>query len=203
MNWDDYEIYDPGVVNPLNTLPRSEARRAFDRLMNEKTARIEMLRWLLKANGVELSSTDDGIQDLNDWFRGNLAVDPDEPGRLLPHWYSLVNDVALFLGDVMIERCPGLRWEFFIGGKKDAAYQRHVIMGFRQVPNPKYNIDIDRRVATYGHRIVASRGSVSRYGSYTVRGVEVDVDAAAANQRDRDVEDDAFWQWVRAAQSKA
>lgn len=25
------------------------------------------------------------------------------PGRLLPAWYSLVNDVALFLGDVMIQ----------------------------------------------------------------------------------------------------
>jgi hypothetical protein len=28
------------------------------------------------------------------------------PGRLLPVWYSVVNDVALFLGDVMIQRFP-------------------------------------------------------------------------------------------------
>jgi hypothetical protein len=203
MTWDDYEIYQPGVIGPLNTLPRAEARGAFDRLMNEKAARIEMLRRLLDANGVELKSTDEGIEDLNDWFRANVQADPAKPGRLLPDWYSVVNDVALFLGDVMIERCPDLRWEFFIGGKKDMAYQRHVIMGFSQVSDPKFNIDVDRQVANYAHRIVASRGSVPRYGSVTVRGVKIDVDAVAARGRDREIEDDAFWRWVRAAESEA
>jgi hypothetical protein len=43
---------------------------------------------------------------------------------------SLTNDVALFLGDEMIARNPGLRWEFFTWGKRDLSYQRHVIMGF-------------------------------------------------------------------------
>jgi hypothetical protein len=120
----------------------------------------------------------------------------------LPEWYSVVNDVALFLGDVILERCPGLRWEFFTGGKKDVAYQRHVIMGFSRVPNSKFNVDIDRNVATYAHRIVASRGSVPTYGKQTVRGVEIDVDAVAASERN-DVEEDAFWRWVKAAESDA
>lgn len=65
INWDSYEIYSPAVVGPLNTLPRAEARRAFDRLMAERPARIEMLRRLLKANGVELSNTDDGLLQPN------------------------------------------------------------------------------------------------------------------------------------------
>jgi hypothetical protein len=38
---------------------------------------------------------------------------------LLPDWYSVVNDLALFLGETMIERCSTLRWEFFTGGKKN------------------------------------------------------------------------------------
>lgn len=97
----------------------------------------------------------------------------------MPESYSIVNDAALFLGDVMIERCPGLRWEFFTGGKKDAAYQHHVIMGFTRLPNPKFNVDIDRNVATYAHRIIASRGSIATYAERTVRGVEINVDAAA------------------------
>jgi hypothetical protein len=201
--WDGYEIYDPGVSGPLNTLPREEARRGFDALMEAKPGRTEMLRRLLKANGVELTGTDAGLQDLNDWFRASVEADPGNPGRLLPGWYSVVNDVALFLGDVMIERCPGLRWEFFTGGKKNVSYQRHVIMGFSRVPNPKYNVDVDRRVATYAHRIVASRGSVARYGHVTVRGVEIDVDAAAARQVRGEVEDDAFWRWVKAAELEA
>jgi hypothetical protein len=203
MNWDGYEIYHPGVFGPLNTLPRGEARRAFNALMEAKSARIEMLRRLLKANGVELASTDAAIQDLNDWFRANVQADPSKPGRLLPEWYSVVNDVALFLGDVMIERCPGLRWEFFTWGKKNVSYQRHVIMGFGQVPEPKYNLDVDRRVATYAHRIVARRGSVARNGRVTVRGVEIDIDAAAARHRDSEIEADAFWKWVKAAELQA
>src|SRR5215472_3142029 len=116
MIWDDYEIYNPGVFDPLNTLLPREARRAYNMLMEAKPGRIEMLRKLLRANGVELTSTDAAIQDLNDWFRANVEADPDKPGRLLPGWYSVVNDVALFLGEVMIERSPGLRWEFYTWG---------------------------------------------------------------------------------------
>lgn len=203
VDWDGYVIYHPGASATLNTLPRTEARRAFDKLMEEKPARIEMLRGLLDANGVQLSGSDPGIQDLNDWFVANVEADPAKPGRLLPEWYSVVNDVALFLGDVVIERCPMLRWEFYIWGKKNVAFQRPVIMGFRQVVNPKYNIDIDRRVATYGHRIVASRGSVAHHGKVTVRGVEINVDAAVARQPAREIEPDAFWRWVKQAESQA
>jgi hypothetical protein len=202
MNWDEYEIYDPGVFAPLNTLPRAEARAAFDKLMREKTQRIEILRRLMSANGVHLSRTDEGIQDLNDWFRATIEPDPAKPGRLLPDWYSVVNDIALFLGEVITERCPGLRWQFFTWGKKDVAYQHHVLMGFR-VPNPKFNMDIDARVAGYGHRIVASRGSIPHYGTVVVRGVEIDVDAVTAQTRDRPIEEDAFWRWVKWAESSA
>ena len=203
MDWDGYEIYDPGVYGPPNTLPRAEARQAFRRLMEAKPARIGMLRQLLKANGVELSSTDEGIQDLNDWFWANVEADPKTPGRLLPDWYSVVNDIGLFLGDVMIERCPGLRWEFFTSGKKSASYQRHVIMGFSGVSHPKYNINVDTAVAGYGHRIIAARGSVATYGTVVVRGVEIDVDAAAARGRERPIEEDAFLQWMNLAESNA
>lgn len=203
VDWDGYEVYDPGVSAPLNTLPRADARRAFNKLMEERPARAETLRCLLKANGVALVGTDSGIQDLNDWFVANVEDDADNPGRLLPDWYSVVNDVALFLGDVIIERCPGLRWEFYTGGKKDVSFQRHVLMGFSQVPNPKYNLDLDRAVATYGHRIVASRGSIAHHGQVNVRGVEIDVDAAVARQPAREIELDAFWRWVKLAESQA
>ena len=39
MNWDDYEIYHPGVFGPLHTLPRTEARRAFNARMEAKAGR--------------------------------------------------------------------------------------------------------------------------------------------------------------------
>lgn len=202
VNWDDYEIYNPGVSAPMNTVQRAEARHAFDKAMSEKPARVEMLCRLLKANGVELDDSDAAIQDLNDWFVANVEPDPDNPGRLTPEWYSIAHDVALFLGDVIIERCPGLRWEFFTGGKKDVSYQRHVITGFAHVSNPKYNLDLARRVATYGHRLVASRGSVAQHGTVTVRGVDIDVDVAVARQPAREIEPDAFWRWAKQAESQ-
>jgi hypothetical protein len=174
VTWSRYVPFDPGVRGPLHELSRREARQAFERLMSEKSARIDALRKLLSANGVALASSDEALQELNDWFRENVEAS-DQPGRLRNLWYAVVNDIALFLGEVMIERAPRLRWEFFTAGRKDVAYQRHVIMGFSGVPNPKYNIDIDAAVATYGHRIVAGNA----------------------------VEGDAFVRWVENAVERA
>ena len=154
IDWDEYVVYDPGVSAPLTTVPRAEARAAFDRLMAARPARVEMLRRLLKVNGVDLGTSDSEIQDLENWFRNHVQQDPAQPGRLLPEWYSVVNDVALFLGELMIQRRPTLRWTLFTAGKKNMSYQRHVRTGFDEVPNPRYNIDIDRLVATYAHQII-------------------------------------------------
>lgn len=173
VNWDDYKIYDPGVRGPLHELSRKDARGAFDRLMKQKAARIEMLERLAANNGVELDGSDVSLQDLNDWLRDEVETDPSQPGRLKPTWYSVVNDIALYLGDLMIGRCPSLCWAFYTGGVKDVSYQRHVLMGFK-TGNPKYNVDVDRLLATYVHRIAAGA----------------------------EVEDDAFWKWLEAADAQ-
>jgi len=204
INWDGYELYDPGVSAPLRTLSRHDARRAFKRCMETKTARLEMLSRLLKSNGVELDRFDLAIQYLNDWIFANVEADPEQPGRLHAGWYSVAHDVALFLGDVMIERHPNLHWEFFTWGKSNVAFQRHVIMGFG-TEDPKFhtNIDIDRSVSTYAHRIIESRGSVPNYGTVVVRGTEIDVDAIARQHRGREIETDAFWRWLQNAAQRA
>lgn len=172
LEWDDYEPFDPGVRGPLHELPRADAQAAFERLMAAKADRIVALRGLLKANGVDLDDSDSGVQDLEDWFRVNVQPDPANPGRLAPMWYSVVNDIALFLGDLIIGRHPGLRWTMFEGGKKNAAFQRHVIMGFSKVPNPKYNLDIDMAVATYAHCVVAGEPVEDDYFIKLLRSVD-------------------------------
>jgi len=204
IDWDDYELYDPGVAGPVKTLPRADARKAFTRCMETKGARIEILRRLLKANGIELGTEDAAIQDLNDWFFANVEPDLEQPGRLAPAWYSVVHDVAVFLGEVMIERHPNLHWEFFTWGKTNVAYQKHVIMGFG-TEDPKFhtNIDIDRMVATYAHQIIESRGSIPTHGTVNIRGAEIDVDAVSAQHRGREIETDAFWRWLGMAAQRA
>lgn len=104
----------------------------------------------------------------------------------------------------MIERNPNLRWEFFTWGKSNVAFQRHVIMGLG-TEDPKFhtNIDIDQMVTAYAHRIIAGRGSVPSYGTVEVRGTTVDIDAAAARHRDREVETDAFWRWLQRVAQRA
>lgn len=174
VNWGDYAPFDPGVTRPLHEVAKREARAAFQRLMEAKADRIAELRRLLSVNGIVLSSDGEGIQSLNDWFRSEVEGD-SATGRLLSIWYAVVNDLVLFLGDVIIARSPNLKWVMFDKGARDAAFQRHVIMGFSDVSNPKYNVDIDLLVATYGHRIVMGE----------------------------QVEPDAFVVWVADAASKA
>jgi hypothetical protein len=114
------------------------------------------LQRLLEGEGVVLGTTDADVQALNDWFRRSVKASSEDATRLANRWYAVVNDVAVVLGDVLIQRCPGLSWEFFTGGGKgDVAYQKHVITGFKNAPNAKFNLDIDRLVATYAHQVIA------------------------------------------------
>ncbi|GLI27913.1 hypothetical protein ARHIZOSPH14_21550 [Agromyces rhizosphaerae] len=202
--WDEYEPVVSSPTGQLETLPRVEARRLFEQCMESVPARLEALRRLLAANGVELTSSDASIRELNEWFITHVEAHPDLPGRLHPSWESICHDVALFLGEAMIERHSNLRWEFFIWGRTNVAYQRHVIMGFgTEDPKRHTNLDIDRSVTAYAHRIVESGGSVSTSGSVCIRGTEIDVDLIAAQHRMRDIDPDAFLRWLRSAARRA
>ena len=203
VDWGSYQLYRLGAVGSFQDLPRVEARAEFARIMAAKGQRIEMLRGLLKSNGVELASSADGIQNLNDWFRHNVEHDPARADGLLPEWYSVSFDIGLFLGEVLIGRHPNLHWEFFTWGKKNVSYQRPVIMGFSSVQNPRYNIDFWSQIETYGQSIVHGRGPKPVYGTTTVRGVVLDIDAIVAAAPRREPPKDRFWNWIVALDSEA
>jgi len=155
VDFSDYRCFDPGVNRPLSEVTKVEAKEHYDRLMSEKGERIAQLKNLLKKNGFDLKGDDSSIRTLSNWFFENVERSDSEPDRLKPIWYSVVNDIALFLGEEIIRRAPALRWELFLSGKKNMSYQRPVILGFPKVKNPKYNLDLDWAIGVYGHRIVA------------------------------------------------
>lgn len=178
--WDAYAPYDPGCEGPLQDLPRRAAKLAFEKLMAEKDARIDMLKKLLSANGLRLTRTDTGIQRLNDWFVDHVRPHREFKERLDNIWYSVVNDVALHLGDEIIRRSGGtLEWRMFIGPNDDVAYQRHVLMGFQQARNPLYNVDIDNLVASAGHAAIArDRATRERARSAFIRAIRTSLEYA-------------------------
>ena len=153
--WDGYRPYVPPHSGLPNEMSRRDAKECYLHLIAARPERRAQLTDLLRANGLVVDSTDRGLGELERWFRSNVEPNRDDPNRLANLWYSVVNDIGLLLGDVAIERAPTLHWEFYVWGAKNISYQRHVIMGFTGVANPRYNIDFDRLVATLGHRIIA------------------------------------------------
>lgn len=155
--WDDYEPYVPLDSVPHHETTRAQAKKSFEHLMAARPERERQLRNLLAANDIDLGADDTALQQLNDWFATNVEPNPDDPGRLRNLWYAVVNDVSLYLGDVLIAREPALSWAISPGGKRDLAYNKHVVVGFTKVANPKFYVDIDRLVATHAHQIIAGK----------------------------------------------
>lgn len=153
VQWEGYEPYHPLFPVPSNELSRKDARAEFDQLIGNKQVRIEALGQLLRLNGVRLGKDDGSLQEINAWVDANAELEPDNDDRLRSIWYAVTNDVALFLGEIIIERFPNLHWELFVRGARDVSYHRPVLMGFTKAQNPKYNIDIAQAVAVHLVRV--------------------------------------------------
>jgi hypothetical protein len=71
----------------------------------------------------------------------------------------VVNDIALLLGDRIVEQSgQTLRWELSKRDKRSVSYHRPVIVGF-DVKNPNYSLDLDLLIGMYGHRVIQGQPS--------------------------------------------
>lgn len=198
VNWRSYEIDRPIVDHvSLNDAPRREARAEYDRLMRVIPDRLAMLRQLLADNSLTLGESDEAIQGLNDWVRNNVCADPENPSQVMPEWLSVVTDIALFLGEVMIARNPGLYWTFCDRPKRNISYQYPVVMGF-QTPVPGLSMDAFG-FWRYLNLIIAWRGAHQRQGKVTVKGVTLDLDKIGASHLERGPSRDQFVRHVSEA----
>ena len=149
VNWDGYEPYE--LAYPERAYPeltRKQAKERFDKIMADRAVRIAALERLLHTNGTTLQRDDASIQAAHDWMSANIERDPNNGRAIASMWRAFCFDLALFLGEVMIERNPTLKWDMSTtGGKKAEGYQKHVIAGFTKA-HPDYYVNFDRRVET-------------------------------------------------------
>lgn len=153
IDWGDWQPFEGAPGRPLRDVDRRTALGYFDELMRARERRVEALERLVGRNGFHIGFDDEGLQNLNIWYRDH--VEGPGPERLFDRWYAVGLDVGLYLGEAIIRRAPTVQWRLSTAGKRDASYQRPVLMGFTKVPNSKYNVDPERLVGIHGHRIVA------------------------------------------------
>jgi hypothetical protein len=154
MDWHDYQSSDPGLARPLDEATPAEARAFFEALMEDKAERKQELTRLCAAYGIDLDESDESVEALDAWFRTHVEASPDDPGRPAARWFMVVKDVGLYLGDLLVDRVPGLEWRMFTSGKTAVSYQRPVVMGFGSSVDPRYHIDPELLVSGYAHRVL-------------------------------------------------
>lgn len=154
FSWSSYVAFQPGVSQPWHELSPGDARKVFAKVIAAREERVASLRQLLEANGRQLGISNDDIQDLEDWFRGHVVADPDEPSRPDARSLALAFDIGVFLGELMIRRRPELRWKLLTSPKRDVSFQRPVVSGFS---DPSMHIDPIWSASSFAFRL--SNGS--------------------------------------------
>lgn len=148
----EYSIFDPKVDQPLHELTRSEATVAYDWFISQKDERKHRLLSHAKELGFHLQDEErETIERLHQLLVSEIQKEKSQhtPSAYI---YSLCNDIAIFMSDMLIRRAPHLSWGMHTAGKNDLSYQRPVIQGFN-VKNKNYSLDIDYLLCQYAHRL--------------------------------------------------
>lgn len=163
IHWGGYVPVGHLVLQP-EELPRKVARQKFHSWMAERDERLEQLSKLMSINGIHLDTSVRKIQLLNDWYVHNVELKfpraRTDKWVLESVWYSVANDIVVFLGEAIFERQPELGWYFFTPRSTRASgYQNHVISGY-------VNVDgvVDRSFYYNIADVVVSVGHTAAFG---------------------------------------
>lgn len=170
----EYELFKVYLTTHPGAARRKDAKRAHEKLLAECVERIEQLIHLVESDGVEVSFDDSSLQPLNDWFIEQVNTRPPTEAeraheeavlggqvdlvrdyKLSRRTESLIIDIALFIGELLIQAAPHLKWNFVTKPKNDASYQRTVLAGFQSVKNKRYHVDLEGVLVGYAYQIVA------------------------------------------------
>lgn len=170
VDWEDYRPDWPPFEGSLRLLARREARISYEHFLGERSNRIDQLKGLLTRNGLYLPTDEASLQVANEWFDANVERSEKNPEQLENLWYSLVHDFSVLIGEIIITRHPGLHWELFLWGKRDLSFQSPVIMGFKNLANPRVNVNLTAALVTHAHRVAHGLPEDPNYFVALVRG---------------------------------
>lgn len=167
--WGAYQRHGSGVERLLSELSPIRALVALERLLVGREERLAALRSLLAAYDIRLEGSDESIRRMNQWFVRQVEGDRTQR-RLDPAWYSVVNDVALYLGQLLVARTRTLRWLFDVengalqypaAGLVDRGGRTYVhpglIIAFPVGHDRLYRLPLDELIASYGHAVLCGQ----------------------------------------------
>lgn len=165
--WRRYSATEGGVDALLSSLDATRAAIALERLLGSRQTRVAALDQLVGLGVSDRFAGPNRLQRTNHWLIRHVST-ADQEGRLAPLWYRVVNDVALLLGEELIDRSQGrIRWAYTAIASSDSK-------GVRTEPNlaildgeplgltvnvptdrsQGYHLPLDRLVAQYAEAVV-------------------------------------------------
>lgn len=146
-NWNGYRPFERvGGRIPSEDLSKEDARARFEQITSSINDRVTELGKLIRANGFELGASPERQAQLMDWLLS--SIEDAGHGDLRPHWQSVLYDVAIFVGESLIQRIPYLTWTFVTKGSRRTveSYQGTVVGGFTKTLSP--TLDVFREFAS-------------------------------------------------------
>lgn len=152
----DYTCFNPKVTKPRYLLERKEARQAYDLYIDSIPERIDILNKLLIEYGCEKLQGADSLEDIHSIYYNTCSKNTPRE-NLTALELSIASDLGMFMGNLAIKNCDTLFWKLHTFGKTDFHYQSPVIMGFKNTKIPKYSINFEFVINSYGHRIISGK----------------------------------------------
>jgi hypothetical protein len=166
-----YQAFEPTVGGPLAQASPGLARSSFEKLMAELDGRLAQLASLTGSAGVVLNLTVESVDALERWFCTTVERDERNPQKLMPIWYSVANDVGLYISEVAIRNIAGLGWQFNENSRAES-FQRHVIGEVSQPGGAGWVWDVPMSVVSLGYEVIDGKRPQLPFFSTVLRDLE-------------------------------
>jgi hypothetical protein len=165
-------------VGPPRRWTDAQAHENLAHLMSHKPERLAGLARFLDPVGIDIRPALDGgpweptVQALHQWANAQWPALHDPRHASTAHWlaslrqgedivYSLLLDVALLLGELVVQRHPGFRWDLDLdpqNGRDDMTSYRRVVLlqGAPASSLPQVELDVEAVVVAHYQRPTSS-----------------------------------------------